>query len=632
MNVDLKKEAHKASSMGFNPVPVEGGDSKRPARKKHNSSFMESEEIDSTNWANFGISTGGISGNLGVLDFDLKNSEDAKGVLKRFSDRVGPELMSKLVVQKTKNKGYHFLYRCEVCLSNAKLAKNEKGHAIIETREEGGYIKCAPSEGYKWLRGDLSKVSVITPSERHNLFAASRLENKMIVKEAGKRLARSDKKYLEKFPEFNSDQDVGLTLLYEYGWSDCGEDDEWINLTRPGKSSGISAGYHKEKKFLYVFTTSQDNFETERPYNNHAIYAELEHDGDYKEAYKALYRDGHATDDSEVEVDDDLEDEIEFKEGVDELSFLSDEQEENEYLEQAVKGQIAQGKSTGWLSLDEHMRLKENSFNMGIGYDGVGKSVFMLSLACASSVLHNWKWGMIMPENRTAMSRRRLVEAMYGRGIKSYHNEEDLFNERVLDSRERFKIISNKKHYSIKDVLKMGKRMYEVHGIKALLIDPYNFFKVEGNGYSHNNEILSQIRVFAEKYCAVWVMAHPSSNAPRNNKDEEGFLKAPSKYSVQGGADFPYRVDDFFVTHRVVNHPDKETMRTMQVIVEKVKETETGGGVHSNEDYTGLLFESRDGFLGYWDEEGNNPMYTAIQNKLKLTQGSVITVSPEEAF
>ena len=149
-----------------------------------------------------------------------------------------------------------------------------------------------------------------------------------------------------------------------------------------------------------------------------------------------------------------------------------------------------------------------------------------------------------MPENKTGMSRRRLVECISGRRIQSFKDEPALFDKYVQESREAFKIISNKKHYSIKDVIEMGKRLYEYYGIKNLLIDPYNFFKVEGNGYSHNNDILSQLRVFAESYCSVTVMAHPSSFAPRNNKDEHGYLGAPSKYSIQGGADFPYRVDN----------------------------------------------------------------------------------------
>jgi twinkle protein len=343
-------------------------------------------------------------------------------------------------------------------------------------------------------------------------------------------------------------------------------------------------------------------------------------------AYAKLYEQGWGED---INTED--EEEEEWSDKLGSVSFLSDDIEENTYLEQARKGEIAQGLSTGWRDIDEYFRLKPNSINIGLGYDGVGKSVFMLSLATASSVLHDWKWGMVMPENRTAMSRRRLIETKSGRPIESFKREPLMFDKQIQESRESFKIISNKKHYSISDVIDMGKRLYEYYGINALLIDPWNFFKVSGDGYGHNNEMLSQLRVFAESYCSVYVMAHPSSFTPRNSKDADGYLQAPSKYSIQGGADFPYRVDDFFITHRIVNHSDREVKRTMQFIAEKVKERETGGQVHDMGDYSSLIYETRHGFTGYWDSNGDNPMYKALKSKTEIRE-KLIGISPEEAF
>jgi len=441
-----------------------------------------------------------------------------------------------------------------------------------------------------------------------------------------------DRKKFDKFPEYNNDPAIGIEILEKHGWTVWNEDSDWINLTRPNKTEGISAGYHKEGKFIYVFTSSQDTFDEEKPYNNHAIFAELECDGRYDMAYAKLYELGYGLEDAKepkkLKVEEDAED---WDEQLDTLSFLSDDIEENSYLDQARKGEVSLGLSTGFRDVDEYFRIKPNSLNIGLGYDGVGKSVFMLTIAAATHVLHDWKWGMVMPENRTAMSRRRLIETLSGKSIGSFKDSPLLFDKYKQDSRAAFHIISNKKHYSIRDVIEMGKRLYEVEGIDALLIDPYNFFKVDGNSYSHNNEILSELRVFAEEYCAVYIMAHPSSSSPRTNIDEYGYLMPPSKYSIQGGADFPYRVDDFFVVHRVVNHTDNEVKRTMQFIVEKVKETETGGKRHDKDDYTSLIFETRDGFLGYFDTNGDNPMYAAIKSRRGI-RAQMNTATPEEAF
>jgi hypothetical protein len=56
----------------------------------------------------------------------------------------------------------------------------------------------------------------------------------------------------------------------------------------------------------------------------------------------------------------------------------------------------------------------------------------------------------------------------------------------------------------------------------------------------------------------------------------------------------------------------------MQFIMEKVKEYETGGSVHDRGDYTSLMWDTRDGFTGYWDSNGDNPMYKILQAKRNI--------------
>lgn len=626
---DGQKVAKEYLSFGLNPVPV--SENKEPLREKHSTVPITEKEIEDFDFDNIGISTGSISGGLEAIDFDLKNAENPEKIMKSFKSKVSLSLMKKLVIQTTMSGGYHMVYRCEDVSSSRKLAKNSEGKAIIETRGEGGYIKCYPSNGYELIQGSFEHIPIITPEERLQLFVSAKMLNSLLVKEANKKRSKEESEYIKKFPEYNDDIEIGLKLLKDNGWTIHSEDSVWINFSRPdSKSKDLHGGYHKEGRFFFCFSTAQDNFETEKPYNNHAIFAELECDGNYKKAYAILYEEGYGDGENKIKSDKEVEDE-DWEEKLENLTFLSDDVEENSYLEQARANEIQQGLITGWSSLDEYFRFKDHSFNMGLGYDGVGKSVAALSLAMSSNVLHDWKWGMIMPENRTAMSRRRLIEIKSGKTIDDFKDSPDLFDRHLKEIREDFKIISNKRHYSILDVIEMGKRLYEYYGINALLIDPYNFFKVDGNGYTHNNEILSQLRVFAEQYCSVYVMAHPASNAPRTNKDSGGFLKAPSRYDIQGGADFPYRVDDFFIMHRIVNHPDKDVRRTLQFIVEKVKEEETGGKRHDAGEWTELVWERRDGFLGYWDENGDNPMYNSMISKLGVRAQSK-RISAEEAF
>ncbi len=604
--MNLKDRAKEFFALNLNPVPVQKG-SKVPAREAHQTKIPE-QEIDNYNWPEIGVSTGYASNNLEVLDWDLKNAEDPDQILQDFMGMVGKELLQKLVVQTTPSGGYHFIYRCDNIESNQKLAKNKQGLAIIETRGIGGYIKCWPSEGYTLEKGSFETIPYITQEERFNLFVSARKLNQLIKEDNAKRVPEEQREYQSKFPDYDSDFEIGMKLLEKHGWVEHSVTGEWVNYTRPGKSvsDGMSGGYNTEGNFFFAFSTSQDTFVTERPYDNHSLYAELECDGDYKKAYAKLFDQGHGVED----------------EGrIEALSFLSSEIEENEYLDQVRKGDIEHGLSTGFSELDDYFRFKRNSLNLGIGYDNIGKSLLMATMMGGSTVMHGWKWGVVGPENKAAENRETLIETLTGTMMEDL--EQDRYEAALKYSRERFKIVSNEKHYSLIDVIEMGKRLYEYEGIDALLVDPWNFFAVEGDGYRHDNDVLSKLRVFVSNYCSVYIMAHPYSGATRTNLDKEGFLLPASKYEVQGGANFAYRVDDVFINHRIINHHSDHIRRTMQWIQEKVKRQKTGGKPHQKGDYTTLVYEQRDGFWGYWDSEGNNPMYKALTSRRAVKTGGL---------
>jgi len=615
-----RETAKKYIEWGLNPIPLKD---KVPTIPDFISPMSE-KDVKKYDFTDIGICTGIVSGGLEVLDFDLKGVEDKRAAMTQFQDKVGRELIRRLPIQSTKNGGYHILYRCSQIESSRILARNGEGEVLIETRGEGALIKCYPSLGYEMVRGSFEDIPIITPVERNKLFAAAFfMDQEHVVK-----VNRLRERKPSKFPEYDSDPSVGLDLLKKHGWVEIHRSNEWVELRRPGKNDGTSGGYNLEGCFLYLFTTSTQ-FKERHPYNNLDIYTLLECEGDYKLSYNRLREAGHM---KEVEGDlDPLSGNFDLEQSLKTLSFISTSEEELKYIEQSAKNEIPPGLSTGWPKLDEYMLLKANSFNVGLGLDGVGKSLFMSSIATSSNTLHNWKWAMVMPENKTAVNRIRLMEAHTGQKISSLFRNPRIYQRWLKHVYDNYFIVANRKHWSIKDVILMGKRLFEYYGVNALLVDPYNFFKVAGkDGYSYNNEILSELRVFAENYCSVYMMTHPNSDSPRKSKDADGFLKAPSSYDIQGGADFPYRVDDFFVLHRIKNHPEQDIRNTMQVIVHKVKERETGGKEHPKDRYTALTWMDIDGFSGYFDEAGDNPMLNLIRQKENKPDLPFMT--PDEAF
>lgn len=618
-----KKAIRRLIDLGLNPVPVEVG-SKKPIRESWDTPLSK-EEADTFDFEEIGIATGYVSLNLEALDFDTKNVEDPEKFMEEYNRSIPKSLLDKLTPQSTPSGGMHYLYRCEVIESNQKLARNKEGKATIETRGIGGYIKCAPSKGYKLLDDKkFSDVQVITEGERKLLFIAARQKDELLQRDVYKKHSQEDIQSFKKFKQYNLDPDIGITLLEEHGWVFHSENGDWYNFTRPESTSGdLHGGYNREGLFFQCFSTAQDTFEERRGYNNHHLFAELECEGNYKKAYKLLYKNGHG-------VDDDSE-EDEEEDG--ELSFISTALEEDEYLEQARKGEIPLGLSTGWSTLDNNFKHKNNSFVYFLGLDNIGKSTQLSSLMVASNILHGLKFGISSPEASIVVTRRNLIEAEAGRKVQSFRDEPLAYQSMLQKNRKSFFLINNDKHLTIDEVLERGKKLYHRHGIDVLLIDPFSFYSGSGN-FSDDTEVLSKIRVFCQNYCTVWVVDHPYTGFTRNNRDEQGFLTLPTKYDCSGGNAKANRCDDFISFHRVINHPDSIVKTTMQISVQKVKDKSTGGEPHEEGDYSRLRWMTRDGFTGYFDENGDNPMYQALMAKKGIRERSNVLkgVNPEDAF
>lgn len=126
-----------------------------------------------------GIVCGRISGGLEVLDFDDNGSR-----FNAWSEKVkkvNPALYDKLVIEQTPSGGYHVYFLYQFPEGDQKLARKEDNSVLIETRGEGGFIKCSPSNNYVIKQRSLQELDLddnaselITEEERALLFAAAR--------------------------------------------------------------------------------------------------------------------------------------------------------------------------------------------------------------------------------------------------------------------------------------------------------------------------------------------------------------------------------------------------------------------------------------------------------------------------
>lgn len=250
------------------------------------------------------IICGAISGGLEVIDVDLKY-DITKDLWDRLTAKLKEaELFELFKISKTRNGGYHLLYRCEVIEGNQPLASrpkteheqkdspSKKGITLIETRGEAGYIVAPPSDGYEWVSGTLQVISI---DQREMLFEICRSFNQVIEPPRLSREAKTDigKEYgLSPFEDFNKRGDV-VSLLEKHGWSVVKTTDTKTVFKRPGNTDSKSSGdFNYEKNWFSVFTTNSV-FEPNKAYLPYAVYAMLECEGNFSKAAKQLADEGY---------------------------------------------------------------------------------------------------------------------------------------------------------------------------------------------------------------------------------------------------------------------------------------------------------------------------------------------------
>lgn len=270
------------------------------------------------------IVTGQRSGNLEVLDFDKKiDPKVFNELLSAYKDLVkseAPGLFEKLVIEKTQSGGRHIFFKCskEKTPGNTKLSfakvevdgpdqhehfgdtytarQDHEGKwciypCVVETRGEGGLIVCYPTPGYELSQGEIDQIPDISAHERDILIRCAQAFNQYIDPErmvtGGQKL---DSKELRPGDDFTQRGDI-LPTLEKHGWVVVSTVGIHTRLRRPGKSDGWSATL-AEGKVFYVFSTNTE-FEDRHGYTIFAVYAILEHGGDFRAAAKDLAAHGY---------------------------------------------------------------------------------------------------------------------------------------------------------------------------------------------------------------------------------------------------------------------------------------------------------------------------------------------------
>jgi P4 family phage/plasmid primase-like protien len=218
----MKEDAMKYTQAGLHIIPIRGDGTKAPALaewKPYMGRPAKQEELEQwfADRHDCGLAILGGNG-LEVLDFDRP------GLFEEFQTQVegsAPGLVARLPRVATPGGGAHLYYFCDVIGPSQKLARDEQGKTLIETRGEGAYVLAPPSpacchpDGKPYLQvagPALPDIPRITTGEREALLTATRSLDRRSPQARGKschadrRLApleerlRKGKEYVENAP------------------------------------------------------------------------------------------------------------------------------------------------------------------------------------------------------------------------------------------------------------------------------------------------------------------------------------------------------------------------------------------------------------------------------------------------
>lgn len=240
-----------------------------------------------------GIITG--YNNIEVIDIDLKvfstlqQQEDFWKELLDYIKSNIDDFDKKFVIYKTKNKGYHILYKCEKIQGNSSIAKL-KGHkqCVIESRGIGGYVVVYDNRISKL---DYLDIQTISEYDREILWNVCRTYNYVDeeIKPETKEVKEYTKGDITPWEDYNQQ-----TSIYDV----IGSEFKIVRklakhdiILRHGATSSQSGYVYRDSGCMYLFSTGTI-YPNEKLITPFIAYTYKNHRGNFKESAKDLYQKG----------------------------------------------------------------------------------------------------------------------------------------------------------------------------------------------------------------------------------------------------------------------------------------------------------------------------------------------------
>jgi hypothetical protein len=316
----ILEAARAAYAAGLAPVPTSNNGSKAPdlrTWKQYQTTRPSVADLRAFNFAahdGFGIIAGAGSGHRECWDFDT-NDVFLAFVARAHACGLGAVIdrLTTGYLDRTPGGGRRIIvtYPATLTFKDVTLARRpgRAGEPPIKTLIElPTFAIVAPSNGrthpsggtYERVSGGFDQIAQYSETERQALLILARTFDQLPRPEVR---AAAPKKIGTRPGDAYNQQTAWPALLEPHGWSVVFERDGVLYWRRPGKTIGVSATTNYGGSDLFYPFTSSTVFAADQSYSKFAVFAVLEHDGDFGRAAAALFKDGFGADDRE-EVQD----------------------------------------------------------------------------------------------------------------------------------------------------------------------------------------------------------------------------------------------------------------------------------------------------------------------------------------
>jgi hypothetical protein len=282
---------------GFSIIPVDENKTPIGAWKKYQTEARNKIEIDNLTSPLFGLVTG--YNDLEVIDIDLKvfatlqeQNDFWNEYLSFLKDNVD-DFDKKFVIYKTKNQGYHILYRCKTIAGNTKIARlqNHK-EAVIESRGKFGMVVIYEN---KISKLSYSEIQLISERDRDIVWGISKTYNHVeetTIEQPKIKESTFSESIIKPWDDYNQ-----KTSIFDIVGDDLKVvrqlNDKYI-VKRVGSENPTSGSIFKSNGCMYLFSTGTI-YPHEKLITPFIAYTYKFHHGNFSESASAIYKQGFGT-------------------------------------------------------------------------------------------------------------------------------------------------------------------------------------------------------------------------------------------------------------------------------------------------------------------------------------------------